>query len=318
MKAIYFTKYGYAENLKYLEVTKPSPNADEVLVKVKAAAVNDFDWSFVTGKPFIYRLMFGLFKPKNKIPGIEYAGIIEQVGNKVIEFKVGDEVYGDLSDFGLGCMAEYVAVNKKAVILKPAEMSFEEAAALSHAGMLAWQSLVDLGNIKERDDVLINGAGGGAGTIAMQIAKTLHCKVTGVDTGDKLGMMKSLGFDEVIDYRDVDFTRTGIQYDLIFDAKTTRYPKDIARSLKPTGTYVTVGGDLIKLLVYAVRMKLGKANMKVLGIKQNKDVEELHKLYKSGRLKLVIDGPYPLSEAGKAIKYFGDGLHRGKIILKVD
>lgn len=318
MKAIVCTNYGSPENVLFTEVAKPSPKSDEVLVKLKAASVNDFDWSYVTGKPFIYRLMFGLLKPKSKIPGIEYAGIIEEIGSSITEFKVGDEVYGDLSDFGLGCMSAYVAVNKKAVVLKPKEMSFEEAAAFSHAGMLAWQSLVDLGKIKDGDDVLINGAGGGAGTIALQIAKMYNCRVTGVDSAAKLETMTSLGFDEVIDYKKQDFTKLGKQYDLVFDAKTTRYPAAISRALKPSGTYVTVGGDLFKLLVYALRSLFGLKNMKVLAIKQNKDVDELHKLYKNGQLKLLIDGPYPLEEAGKALNYFGKGLHIGKIILKVN
>ena len=206
MKAVVLEKYGLPEQaLKIRAVEKPIPTANEVLIKIRATAVNDYDWSAITGKPIIYRLLFGIFRPKNQIPGMELSGIIEQVGSNVAELKVGDEVYGDISSYGFGSFAEYICIDARAVILKPNEMSFEQAAALPHAALLALQGLQDKGEMGQDYNILINGGGGGVGTYGVQLAKLSHCKVTGVDTGEKLEMMKSIGFDHVIDFKKENF-----------------------------------------------------------------------------------------------------------------
>ncbi|MFQ5570579.1 MAG: NAD(P)-dependent alcohol dehydrogenase [Rhodothermales bacterium] len=213
MKAIVLTRYGSPDVLRLEEVAKPEPRDDEVLVKVHATAVNDWDWSFVRGKPYIYRLMFGLVRPRVAILGVEVAGIVEATGNHVAKFQPGYHVYGDISEAGFGGFAEYVCVSEDALSRKPPGMTFEQAAALPHAAMLALQGLVDLGRIRQGESVLINGAGGGVGTIGVQIAKQFGAEVTGVDSALKLDMLRSMGFDHVIDYQREDFTRNGQLYD---------------------------------------------------------------------------------------------------------
>ncbi|MBX2873878.1 MAG: NAD(P)-dependent alcohol dehydrogenase [Saprospiraceae bacterium] len=321
MKAIIAKKYGPPEQLQLLDIPKPSPKPGEVLVKVIAAAVNDFDWGMVTGKPDIYRLIFGFLRPKREVIGIELSGLVEAVGDGVRTLAVGDAVYGDISRSTTGAFAEYCCVPAQALIKKPKSMSFEEAAALSHASMLAWQAMVKLGQIKRGDKVLINGAGGGVGTIGLQIAKQYEVEVTGVDTGSKLEMMKSLGFDHTIYYKQQDFTHNGQTYDLIIDAKTTRAPAAYLRSLAEGGRYVTVGGKISRLLqLVALKGFLGKKQnkrLKILALDQNKGLEQMHQLYEAKQLKLILDGPYPLEKTPWAIRYFGEGLHQGKVVIRV-
>ncbi len=249
MKAAIFNKYGSPEKVLNIEEKEiPEQKENEVLVKVHCTAINDWDWSMIRGKPFLYRLMFGLNKPKHKIPGMELSGVVESLGKNVSKFNIGDEVYGDISDYGFGSFAEYVSVNENAIVVKPQKMSFEEATSVSHASMLAYQAIYDIGKIKNGDKVLINGAGGGFGTAAFQLLKMHNAEVTGVDTGEKLNMMKTLGFDHIIDYKKEDFTKNGQKYDLILDAKTNRSILQYAQSLKEVGHYVTVGGSIGKLL----------------------------------------------------------------------
>ena len=209
MKAIVLHKYGSPDVLKLEEVQKPTPKDNEVLVKIQAASVNDWDWGLIRGKPFYIRLLCGLLKPKINIPGVDIAGQVEVVGKNVKKFQPGDEVYGDLSESGFGAFAEYVCARENALILKPASMSFKEAAAIPHAAMLAVQGLVDKGQIQQGHKLLINGAGGGVGTFGVQIAKLSGVEVTGVDSSGKLNMMRSMGFDRVIDYTQEDFTKNG-------------------------------------------------------------------------------------------------------------
>lgn len=321
MKAIIAKSYGPPEQLQLLDIPKPQPKPGEVLVKVVAAAVNDFDWGMVTGKPGIYRLIFGLLRPKREVIGIELSGIVESIGEQVESLSVGDAVYGDISGATTGAFAEYCCVPEKALIKKPAAMSFEEAAALSHASMLAWQAMVKLGQIKATDKVLINGAGGGVGTIGLQIAKGYGVEVTGVDTGPKLQMMQDLGFDHTIDYKQVDFTRNGQQYDLVIDAKTTRSPYAYLRALNPGGRYVTVGGHISRLLqLVFLKSFLGRRNKKslqLLPLEPNQGIEHIHKLYAANQLQLILDGPYPLEKTPWAIRYFGEGKHQGKVVIRV-
>lgn len=318
MKAVYCTKYGPIENLQIKDVPKPTPKANEVLIKVHSSAVNDYDWSMVRGKPGIYRLFFGLFKPKRPIPGMELSGTIEAVGDEATHFKIGDTVYGDISDHGFGSFAEYISISEKAVVKKPDDMSFEEAAALSHAANLAWQALVDVGHIQKGMNVLINGAGGGVGTLSLYIAKTYDAKVTGVDTGDKLKSMADIGYDQIIDYKQTDFTKDSSTYDLILDAKTNRKPNAYLKVLSRNGKYVSIGGEVRNLLQLVFARKIRKKPVYMVGLKANKDLDKIHRLYEKGLLKPVIDGPYPLAKVPWAIQYFGEGKHKGKVIISMD
>lgn len=271
----------------------------------------------VRGKPGIYRLLFGLFKPKNSIPGIEFSGKIEKVGKDVSSFEVGDGVYGDISGYGWGTFSEYVSVRADSIVKKPENLSFEWAAATSHAAMLAYQGLFDAGHIREGMKLLINGAGGGMGTFALQIAKRFNCEVTGVDAAGKLETMKSLGFDHVLDYAEIDFTKNKIRYDLILDAKTTRWAGSFTKCLNKGGKYVTVGGDLLKIIQVFLLQIMGRKHMEVVGLKQNKDLKYIHDLYDKGLIKPIIDGPYPLEKAAWAFDHFGAGRHKGKVLVSM-
>ena len=321
MKAIVLTKYGTPDVVQLKEVAKPAPKENEVLIKIHATSVNDYDWAMVIGKPYIYRLMFGVMKPKRQIPGMELAGTIEALGTNATLFKVGDAVYGDISEYGFGSFAEYICVNEKALIIKPGKMSFEEAASISHASMLAFQGLVDIGKIKEGQKILINGAGGGVGTFGLQIAKLHNAEVTGVDTGDKLNMMRSIGYDHIIDYKKEDFTKNGNLYDLILDAKTNRSPFAYARSLKPNGIYVTVGGYLTRIIQVLLLKRLisifSKKTVNLVALRPNKDLSYINELFEADKIKCIIDGPYPLSETPKLIQYFGEGKHTGKVVISM-
>lgn len=319
MKAIEFTKYGSFDVLKHKDVEKPAPKENEVLIKVKSASINDWDLGLMQGKPYLIRLMLGMFKPKYKILGVDVAGTVEAVGNNVSCFSVGDNVYGDLSECGFGAFAEYVCANEKALIIKPEKMTFEDAASLPHAAMLAIQGLFDYGNIVPKQDVLFNGAGGGVGTIGIQIAKEYNINATGVDSSEKTETLKASGFQHVIDYKTEDFTRNGKVYDLILDTKTNRSPFAYVRSLKKNGIYVTVGGSMSKILQIVILKPFiylfSKKTLKVLGLKPNKDLVLLNNLYKEHKVKPIIDGPYKLSEVPRLLKYFGDGKHKGKIVI---
>lgn len=321
MKAIVCTKYGSPDDLQLKELAKPTPGENEVLVKVHVAALNDYDWSMVRGKPYLYRLMFGVLKPKKQIPGMEMAGKVEALGASVISFKIGDSVYGDISEYGFGSFAEYICINEKALVLKPDKMTFEEAASIPHASMLAVQGLIDVGKIKQGQSVLINGAGGGVGTFGLQLARLYGAEVTGVDSGDKLNMMKSIGFDHVIDYKKEDFTKNGKLYDLILDTKTNRSVFPYLRSLKPRGRYVTVGGYLTRLLqLFMLKgwvSRFSNKSMRIVGLKPNKDLAYVSKLFEEGKIKPVIDGPYTLDEVPRVLQYFGDGKHKGKVLISI-
>ncbi len=322
MKAQVYTKFGPPQSVLQLqEIPQPKPQDHQVLVKVHTTAINDYDWSMVRGKPYLYRLMYGLVKPKIPVPGMELAGTVEALGPEVTSFKIGDQVYGDTSAYGFGTFAEYLCIHENALVHKPANMSFEEASSISHASMLALQGLRDLGKIQEGQQILINGGGGGVGTLGVQIAKQYNAEVTGVDTGEKLNMMKEIGFDHVFDYRQLDFTRKGKQYDLILDCKTTRSPFAYLRSLKPQGRYITVGGALPRLLqMFLIKGFINRFSQKTLDIlplKPNKGLEYINQLYENDQIKCIIDGPYPLSEVPKAIQYFGEGKHAGKVVISV-
>tara|TARA_R110000868_G_scaffold37111_14_gene131606 strand:+ start:16649 stop:17635 length:987 start_codon:yes stop_codon:yes gene_type:complete len=323
MKAILFEKYGAPEQvLELKEVATPTPKENEVLIKIYATAINDYDWSIVRGKPYLYRLMFGLFKPKFKVSGMELAGIVEAIGPEVEHLKVGDAVFGDISDFGFGTFAEYISINEHAVLKKPDELSFEVAAAIPHASTLALQALRDIGKIQQDQKVLINGGGGGVGTIGLQLAKLNNCYVTGVDTKEKFSMMTSLGYDHVIDYTKVDFTKTAVKYDLILDCKSNRSPFSYLKALKPNGLYVTIGGKLTSLLSIFFWSKLialfSTKKLQILSLKPNVGLDHICTLIEENKIKSEIDGPYPLEETARLIQYFGEGKHKGKVVLKTN
>ncbi|MBD0852085.1 NAD(P)-dependent alcohol dehydrogenase [Maribacter arenosus] len=325
MKAYTIKNYGAPDKvLKLSEVEQPQPATTEVLVKVCATTINDYDWCLATGKPFAYRLIFGLFKPKKKLrkPGMEVAGIVEQVGNKATKFKVGDAVYGDISNFGFGSFAEFLCIDEKALTLKPANMGFEEASSIPHAAMLALQGLRDAGQLKEGQKILINGGGGGVGAFGVQIAKLYNAEVTGVDTGEKLNAMKTQGFDHVIDYKKEDFTKGDQQYDLILDCKTNKSLWKFLRVLTPEGKYVTIGGKsgkLLQMLYMGPLLKLfSKKRLHMVMLKANQDLEYINELYEDKKIQCVIDGPYSFDKIPWAVQRFGDGLHHGKIVISVN
>ena len=322
MKAILLKKYGLPNVLEIGKVEKPIPKDKEVLVKIHAASINDWDWGLVRGTPYVIRLFFGLKKPKVRIPGVDISGSIEAVGSKVSSFKTGDEIYCDLSECGFGGFAEYVCVPEEILARKPSNINFCEAAALPHAGLLALQSLVETGKVKSGQRILINGAGGGVGTLAIQILKSYHLNTTGVDSADKLDLMKSLGYDEVMDYKKVDFTGTGEKYDLILDTKSNRSVVKYIRCLKRNGTYVTVGGDMNRLLEifltgWLISLFTGK-KLRVLFHKPNKGLEQISELVEKGQIKPVIEGPYEFNRIPELIQYLGEGKHFGKIVVEVD
>jgi NADPH:quinone reductase-like Zn-dependent oxidoreductase len=319
MKAIIYTKYGGPEKLQWKEIAKPVPNDDQVLVKVHAVSINDWDWGLLHGDP-INRIMFGFWKPKKQILGSDIAGIIETVGKNVTRFKPGDEVFGDLSG-KWGGFAEYVCANERSIALKSPGMTFEQAAAIPQAAMLAVQGLIDKAKIQQGQKILLNGAGGGVGTFAIQIAKQYGAEITAVDSADKLDMLLALGADHVIDYRREDFTKSGNQYDLILDVKTNRSVFDIAKALKPGGTYTTVGGSMRRLfqaLIAALWIKFSyKKNIGIVALKPNKDLIYMNELFESGKVKPIIDGHYRLEDTVEAMRYYGSAEHKGKVVISV-
>jgi NADPH:quinone reductase-like Zn-dependent oxidoreductase len=322
MKAIVYEKYGPPDVLQLKEVEKSTPKDNEVLVRVHAASVNDWDWGLLGGKPFMNRLFFGLLKPKNKVLGGDIAGRVEAVGRNVKQFQPGDEVFGDLSGCGFGGFAEYVCAHENALVLKPASMTFEEAAAVPQAAVLALQGLHDKGQIQPGQKVLINGAGGGAGTFAVQIAKSFGAEVTGVDSTRKLDIMRSIGADYVIDYTQEDFTKNGQRYDWILDFAAYHSIFDYNRALSPKGIYVMVGGSTARMFqVLFLGPLISMITRKKIGIlmhKPNKDLAFFNELFETGKVKPVIDKRYPLSEVAEALQYFGKGYARGKVVITVE
>ncbi len=319
MKAIVMERYGTPDVLELKDVARPAPEADEVLVRVHAASVNDWDWGLLRGEPFISRLLYGLLTPRVRIPGCDIAGRVEAVGAAVRSFRPGDEVYGDLCMSGFGAFAEYACAPEAALARKPAGMTFEQAAAIPQAGMLAVQGLIDAGRIRSGQKVLLNGAGGGVGTFALQIARLHDVEVTVVDKPGKLDVLRALGADHVIDYLQEDFTRGGELYDLILDVKTNRSPFAYARALRPGGIYATVGGTMPRLLQVWILgpliSRLHGKQVRLVTLKPNKDLDYMNSLFEAGRLTPVIDGPFGLADLPEALRLFGAGDHRGKIVV---
>ncbi|MFC2125008.1 NAD(P)-dependent alcohol dehydrogenase [Bacteroidota bacterium] len=319
MKAVVLNRYGSPDNLELTEVDKPTPKDDEVLVKVHAASVNDWDWGLLRGKPFANRAMFGLLKPKIKILGCDISGKVESVGRNVKKFQPDDEVFGDLCECGWGGFAEYVCARDNALELKPASMTFDESAAVPQAGLLALQGLRYKGQIKPGQKVLINGAGGGAGTFAVQIAKLFGAEVTGVDSTNKLDTMSSVGADRIIDYTQEDFTRKKQYYDRILDLAAYHSIFDYKRALSPKGIYVVVGGSRIfqTILLGPWISMAGTKKMGLLLYKPNKDLALMKEFLESGQVIPVIDRRFMLSEVDEALRYFGEGKVKGKVVISI-
>jgi NADPH:quinone reductase-like Zn-dependent oxidoreductase len=320
MKAIVYTKYGPPETLQLEEVAKPTPKDDEVLIKVRAVSVNRSDWEGLRGKP-LYARIGGLLKPRHQRLGSDIAGRVEMAGRNIWRFQPGDEVFGDILP-RLGGFAEYVCARESALALKPPSMTFEEVAAIPQAAVIALQGIRDRGQVQPGEKVLINGAGGGAGTFAVQLAKMYGAEVTGVDNYGKLDFMRSLGADHVIDYTREDFTKNGKQYDLILDIVAHRSVFAYKRALRSNGSYFLTGGSVatifqILLLGPWIRGTTGK-KIRILAVRPNlKDMVYITELYEAGKVVPVIDRRYPLSEVPEALRYLGEGRTKGKVVITV-
>jgi NADPH:quinone reductase-like Zn-dependent oxidoreductase len=322
MKAIVYTQYGGPDVLALKEVEKPTPKGDEILVKVQAISVNAADLHLLRADPFLIRLSSGLLKPKNQILGSDIAGTVEAVGENVTEFRPGDDVFGDISGCGWGGFAEYACARENAFVLKPATLSFEQAAAVPMAAVTALQGLRDKGQIKPGQKVVVNGASGGVGVFAVQIAKALGAEVTAVCSSRNLDLMRSLGADRVIDYAEEDFTQNGHRYDLILAANGYHPISDYQRTLNPNGTYVTTGGSVAQMteamLQGAWISKTGSKKMGNLLARPNqKDLAFVKGLLEAGKVVPVIDRCYPLSQTADALRYVEEGHARGKVVIRV-
>lgn len=320
MRAIVFTRYGSPDVLELREVPKPIPRDDEVLIRVHATSLNDWDWEAMRGTPFVNRLFFGLFEPRKRILGSDIAGRIEEVGGSVQRFRPGDEVFGDLSG-RWGGFAEYVCAREDAVTSKSPGMTFEQAAATPQAGLLALQSLRLMGPFRDGLRFLINGAGGGVGTFAIQMIRGYRIEVTGVDRPEKFDMLRAMGVQHVIDYTREDFTRTGRRYDRILDVKTSRSIFDYARALAPDGIYVTVGGSLARLFQFLLLRPwismTQKKSISFLALKLNAGLADMKELFEAGKVVPVLDGHWELSDVPEAFRHFGAGRHKGKVVITV-
>jgi len=323
MKAIVCKKYGSPNVLHLEEVTKPAPGDDEVLIKVHAASINSRDWRLLRANPFFIRLAKGgLWRPKYPILGVDMAGRVEAVGSGVRQFKPGDEVFGYLSRYGGRTFAQYVCAGENEIVLKPDNVTFDQAAAVPLAALTALQALRNKGNLQPGQKVLINGASGGVGTFAVQIAIALGAEVTAVCSTRNLEMVKSLGPDHVIDYKVQDFTRNGQQYNLILAVNGYHPIADYLRSLKPEGTYVVAGGSMAQLFQAAIKgknlSKTGKQKIFIVSQEHNeKDLMFLRELLVSGKLIPVIDACYPLSKTSEAFWYFEKVHPMGKVVITI-
>jgi len=321
MKAIVYYKYGSPDVLKLVDIQKPTPIDDEVLIKVQAASINAPDWRSLRANPFFIRFTDGFLKPKNIMLGVDLAGLVEAVGVNVKQFQPGDEIWADLFECGLGAFADYKCIPEDgALTLKPANFTFEEAAAVPSAAITALQGLRDHGQIQPGQSVLIIGASGGIGTFAVQIAKSFGTEVTGVCSRKNLDLVRSIGADRVIDYTQEDFTKSGQCYDLIFDIAAKGSVSDYRHVLCPKGIYVLCGFSLSAMLgVLFLGPRISRNEDKKFvyygALSNQKDLNYMKELLETGKVVPVIDRRYPLSEVAEAIRYYEKGHARGKVII---
>lgn len=321
MKAIVRQEYGSPDMLRLEEVAMPTPQDNEVLIKIHAVSINGSDREGLIGKP-LYVRMGGLRKPGYPILGSDIAGRVEKAGRNITQFQVGDEVFGEIPGYHSG-FAEYACATEETLALKPASLSFEEAAAIPQGGTIAIRGIREKGQVQPGQKVLINGAGGSAGMFAVQLARYYGAEVTGVDNGGKLDFLRSLGADHVIDYTREDFTRLGKQYDLILDLIAHRSVFAYQRAVKPGGTYFFTGGSvatLFQILLFGpwIKRATGK-NLRLLVVPQNrKDLLAITELCETGKIIPVIDRQFPLSETAEALRYVTEGRARGKVVITVE
>jgi NADPH:quinone reductase-like Zn-dependent oxidoreductase len=324
MKAIVYRCYGPPEVLKLEEIAKPAPADDRVLVKVHAASVNPLDWHYMQGKPYVMRAAAGFGKPNSILMGADFAGTVESVGKNVTRFKPGDEVFGDRD----GAFGEYLSVRENgAIASKPTNMTMQQAAAVPVAGLTALQALRDKGKVRSGQKVLINGASGGVGTFAVQIAKTYGADVTGVCSTRNVEMVKSIGADHVVDYTKEDFTQGSTRYDLIIDNVGNHPLSEYRRVLTPNGALVMVGGSsdnawlgplTASIKAYVLSPFVSQKMIFMLAQANKEDLDVLRDLMQSGKLTPVIDRSYKLAETAQAIGYLEQGHAKGKVIIAVD
>jgi NADPH:quinone reductase-like Zn-dependent oxidoreductase len=322
MKAIRYHRYGSPDVLELEEVEKPTPADDQVLIKICATSVNPFDWHFMRAEPYIGRFMTGLGKPKDPRLGVDVAGRVEAVGRNVTQLKPGDEVFGACR----GAFAEYACTAESAVVVKPRNVTFEQAASVYIAALTALQALRDKGQVQPGQKVLINGASGGVGTFAVQIAKSFGGDVTGVCSTRNVDMVRSIGASRVIDYKQEDFTKGAERYDVILDCIGNHSLSAIRRVLKPKGIYIMVGGqvgrwiDPFPRVIHALilSMFVSQKIVMIMAKRSQKDLTILGELMASGKMTPVIDRRYPLSEVPQAIRYLEEGHARGKVVITVE
>lgn len=320
MRAITYTTYGPPEVLQFSEVAKPVPGDNEVLVRIRAASINPLDWHFMRGTPYFLRLMAGLRRPKLTRLGVDAAGTVEAVGRNATQFKPGDEVFGSCR----GSLAEYVCATGGRLVPKPANMTFEQAAAVPVAAISALQALRDQGRSQPGQKILINGAAGGVGTFAVQIARSFGAEVTGVCSTRNVDLVRSLGAHHVVDHTKEDFTRSGTRYDLILDAIGNHSPSDLRRALTPTGIAVLVGGPnegrwlgpMAGMFKAVAGSWFSRRKLRPFMASLNKaDLLVVQELLQAGKVTPVIDRTYPLREVPAAIRYLEEGHARGKIVI---
>jgi NADPH:quinone reductase-like Zn-dependent oxidoreductase len=316
MKAFIYERYGPPETLRMVEADKPAPGAGEVLVKVLAASVNAADWHVLRGKPLFSRATLGLLRPKHQILGVDVAGQVEAVGSGVSQFNAGDEVYANLLDHGFGGFAEYVSVPVNGVALKPASLSFEEAAAVPMAAVTALQGLGRHGDLQPTQQVLVNGATGGVGSFAVQLAKASGAEVTAVTSTRNLDLVRSLGADHVVDYTTTDFARGGRRYDLILDTVGNRSVRELRRALAEGGKAAVTGFTSVAKLL-GVSLRGGKDVAQVQAHVTTSDLELLSGLIEAGKVRPRIDRRYRFAEIPAAIAYLEQGRARGKVVVAV-
>jgi NADPH:quinone reductase-like Zn-dependent oxidoreductase len=327
MKAIYYDRYGSPDNLTLKEVPKPVPKDNEVLVRVYAASINSWDWDMILGE-FAFTRLWGLFKPKHKILGSDIAGRVESVGSAVKKFKPGDEVYGDIVEHGWGGFAEYACAREHELAFKPASMSYEQASAIPQAGLLALQGIRDFGKLQKGQHILLNGAGGGVGTIGVQIAKMLGGEITVVDKADKLTLLKTLGADHVIDYHKEDFTNNGLKYDLIVDVVANRPIFRYKNALAPGGLFVMIGGTTSSILqmmtlgsivsqMKKIFARPSDRRLEMMRYKPGHGLDDMSTFFVEGKVIPVIDKVFPLTDTADAFRYFARGSYKGKVVIKI-